>query len=129
MKTQLFFCLAVSGLIVGCGDASSTKPAQQTNAASSGGSLITAPVDYLNSITKAEQSAIKSIDLSAVNAAIRQFQVEQSRLPKDLNELVQEKYLPRIPPVPYGTRLVYDPATGEAKVLKQEQPSSPGTPP
>ena len=129
MKTPLLFCLAVSGFIVGCGDASSSKPAQQTNAASSGGSLITAPVDYLNSITKAEQSAIKSIDLSAVNAAIRQFQVEQNRLPNDLNELVQQKYIPRIPPVPYGYRLVYDPAAGEAKVQKQEPPSSPGTTP
>ena len=91
--------------------------------------MITAPVDYLNSITKAEQSAIKSIDLSAVNAAIRQFQVEQNRLPNDLNELVQQKYIPRIPPVPYGYRLVYDPAAGEAKVQKQEPPSSPGTTP
>jgi hypothetical protein len=54
-----------------------------------------------------------------VNQAIRLFQVEQGRWPKDLDELVQEKYLARIPATPYGTKLVYDPATGEAKVVKQ----------
>ena len=82
--------------------------------------MLTAPVDYLSSITKAEQSAIKTIDVSAVSQAIRQFQVEQGRFPNDLNELVQDKYLPRIPPTPYGTKLAYDSATGEVKVVKQQ---------
>jgi hypothetical protein len=118
MKTRLILGLTLSGLLIGCGDQSG-QPSSQSNAATNSGSLATAPVDYLGSITKAEQSAIKTIDVSAVNAAIKQFQVEQGRLPADLNELVQEKYLPRIPPVPYGTKLVYDAATGEAKVVKQ----------
>jgi hypothetical protein len=118
MKTRLFLGLTVSGLLVGCGDQSG-KPASQSNASTNSGSLVTAPVDYLQSITRAEQSAIKTVDVAAVNAAIKQFQVELGRLPADLNELVQEKYLPRIPPVPHGTKLVYDPATGEAKVVKQ----------
>jgi hypothetical protein len=118
MKTRLFPGLALSGLLIGCGDQSG-KPAAQSNAATNSGSLVTAPVDYLSSIAKAEQSAIKTVDLSAVNNAIKQFQVEQGRLPADLNELVREKYLPRIPPVPFGTKLVYDATTGEAKVVKQ----------
>jgi hypothetical protein len=119
MKSILFLCLALSGLLIGCGDQSG-KPAHPANATTNDGSLVTAPVDYLNSITKAEQSAIKTFDVSAVNSAIKQFQVEQGRYPQDLNELVQQKYLPPIPPVPYGTKLVYDPATGEAKVVKQQ---------
>lgn len=122
MKTALFLCLAISAFVTGCGDGSSSTPASsspQTNASSSQGSVLTAPVDYLGALAKAKQSAVKTVDLATVNQAIRTFQVEQSRLPKDLNELVQEGYLARIPAAPYGTKLVYDPATGEAKVVKQ----------
>lgn len=119
MKSLLSLYLVLSGLLMGCGDKSG-KPAAQSNATTNDGSLVTAPVDYLNAITKAEQSAIKTVDVSAVNSAIKRFQVELGRLPADLNELVQEKYLPRIPPVPYGTKLVYDATTGEAKVVKQQ---------
>ena len=118
MKTLCLIAVVISGCVAGCGDQPG-KSAPQSNAATNGGSLLTAPVDYLNTITKAEQSAIKTIDLSTVNSAIRQFQVELGRLPRDLDELVQNKYIPRIPPVPYGTKLVYDPETGEAKVVKQ----------
>jgi hypothetical protein len=122
MTAPLFLCFAVLGLLTGCGHESSnpsSNSGQQTNASSSSASPLTAPVDYLGALGKAQQSAIKTIDVSAVNQTIRQFQVEQGRLPKDLNELVQEKYLARIPQPPFGTKLLYDPETGEAKVVKQ----------
>ena len=122
MKAPWVLCIVVSSLVAGCSD-DSGKSAPQTNSTSSSttnqGSVVTAPVDYLDSLGKAQRSMVKSVDLSTVNHAIQQFQVEQGRNPKDLNELVQEKYIPSIPPAPYGSRIDYDPATGVAKVVKE----------
>ena len=47
------------------------------------------------------------------------FNVEHGRNPKDLNELVEEKLIPRIPDVPRGMKLDYDAAAGKVKVVKQ----------
>jgi hypothetical protein len=117
MKAFLLPVSIVALALVGCGDPSS-KSGQSTNAAS-GGNPVTAPVDYLGAISKGEQSAIKTIDTTSISKAIQLFQVDKGRLPNDLNELVQEKYLPRIPETPYGTKLDYNPATGQIKVVKQ----------
>ncbi len=120
MKKFLSLCTAGSLFLLGCGKSDSNQPAAQaTNAASSGSSLATAPVDYLNAAVKAEQSAIKTVDTSALNKAIDQFNVEKGRYPKDLDELVAEKYIPQIPPVPYGYKLSYDAVSGRAAVVKQ----------
>lgn len=114
--------------MTGCGDgsgntstgaASPAPESPQTNAGSGEGGFVTAPVDYLGAVAKQQQAAVKTIDVAAVSQAIKLFQTEQGRLPKDLDELVQEKYLPRIPATPYGTKLVYDATTGEVKVVKQ----------
>jgi hypothetical protein len=121
MKTSLCLALLVFGLVAGCGDSSGNAPKNPpppTNATSSGGSVVTAPVDYLGAIANQKKSMEKTVDVTVVNQAIQQFHVELGRLPKDLDELVQEKYLARIPPAPYGTQLLYDPATGQAKVVK-----------
>ena len=103
--------------LVGCGDQSGSG--QSTNAAATSGNPVTAPVDYLGAITKGEQSAIKTIDTTSIDKAIQLFQVDKGRLPNDLNELVQEKYLPKIPETPYGYKLDYNPTTGKIKVVKQ----------
>ena len=117
MKASLLPLSLLAVTLVGCGDQSS-KSGQSTNA-STGGSVVTAPVDYLGAITKGEQSAIKTIDTSSISKAIQLFQVDKGRLPNDLNELVQEKFLPKIPEVPYGYKLDYNPTTGEIKAVKQ----------
>jgi hypothetical protein len=124
MRIALLSCLAICGLVVGCGSGSSDNSqtgaaSQQTNSSSSGDSVITAPVDYLGAIAKAKQSAEKNFDLASINHAVQMFQVEKGRFPKDLNELVQDHYLGRVPRAPYGTKLIYDPATGQARVVKQ----------
>ena len=80
---------------------------------------MTAPVDYLRAAGKAQQSAVKTVDTSSLNRAIQMFNVDQGRNPKDLNELVEGKYLPRIPDAPYGMKLVYDANTGTVKVVKK----------
>jgi hypothetical protein len=47
------------------------------------------------------------------------FNVDNGRYPKDLNELVEKKYIPRIPDAPYGMKIVYDEKAGQVKVVKQ----------
>jgi len=118
MKAHFLLSVFALVLAAGCGDKSSSQPGQETNAAS-GGSVITAPVDYLGAAGRAKQSAVKTIDTASITKAIELFQVDRGRLPKDLNELVQEKFLSRIPETPFGTRLDYDPNSGEVKVVKQ----------
>src|SRR3954471_12548745 len=110
MKTLFFLGIALAALLTGCGDKPGT--ASGTNTASSGGSLATAPVDYLNAAVKAEHSAVKTVDTTSLNQAIQLFNVDKGRYPKDLNELVQERFIPKIPEVPFGSKLVYDEKAG-----------------
>lgn len=105
-------------VLAGCGDKSGNSSAS-TNSASSGGSLVTAPVDYLGAVAKAQQSAVKTVDTTSLNQAIQLFNVEKGRNPKDLNELVEQKFIPQIPAAPYGTKLVYDSGSGKVTVVKQ----------
>jgi len=135
MKTSFPIIIMVC-LLAGCGEKSNppaspgntpTNNAPSSNAptkteaqppASSGG-LLTAPVDYLAAVARAEQSAVKTVDVASLTQAIQQFNVEEGHYPKDLNELVELKYIPKIPAVPYGMKLVYDASSGQVKVVKQ----------
>src|SRR6266404_3501263 len=110
MKTPV--CLMAVVLLAGCGG-KSDKSATATNTTSSGSSPLNAPADYLRGLNKAEQSAVKTVDTARLTQAIQLFNVDKGRNPTDLNELVQEKFLPELPPVPYGMRLVYDAASGK----------------
>lgn len=116
MKTLLIPSVVVGVLLVGCGD-NSSKSGSSTN--SSGGSLVTAPVDYLNAAAKSEQRAVKTIDVTSLNKAIEMFNVQEGRFPKDLDELVAMKYMAQIPTPPFGSKIVYDAKTGTAKIEKQ----------
>lgn len=117
MKKKLLL-VAVSGLLAaGCNDKSKSNISTDTN--SSGGSLVTAPVDYLEAAGKAQQRAAATVDTTALNQAIQLFYTEKGRFPKELNELVTEKFIPKIPEGPYGTRIEYDAATGTVRVVKQ----------
>jgi len=117
MKTTLFLTAVTSVLLAGCGE-KSNPPAQTTNAPS-GGSVLTAPVDYLAAVAKGQQSAIKTVDEVSLNQAIQMFNVDKGRFPRDLNELVAEKYIPKLPTTPFGTKLAYDATAGKVKVVKQ----------
>jgi hypothetical protein len=113
MKAISLVSCAVAGLfLAACGKSS-------PSADSNNNSPLTAPVDYLNSAAKSEQSAVKTIDTTSVTEAIQLFYTDKGRFPKDLQELVTEKYLPLVPTPPFGTRLDYDPATGAVKVVKE----------
>ena len=105
-------------LLIGCGE-SSNKPAQPTNGAASSGNPLSAPADYVGALGKAQQTAVKTVDTSTLNQAIQMFNVENGRNPKDLNELVEGKFISKIPAAPYGMKLEYDAAAGKVKVVKQ----------
>ena len=117
MKTFLMLSIALSLFALGCGK-NSTQNTQTTNTASDG-SLITAPVDYLAAAADAKKKMEKDVDTIALNRAIQDFEVQEGRKPKDLNEVVEKKYIRIIPQAPYGSKIVYDAESGTAKVVKQ----------
>lgn len=115
---KIFSLLALAYLfVIGCGD-NSNKSASSTNAPT-GGSLVTAPVDYLDAAAKAKQRAVKTIDTTSLEKAIQLFNVEKGRNPKDLNELISEKFIKEIPTAPYGSKIEYDANSGNVSVVKQ----------
>ncbi len=118
MKTHFLAGIAIlfALFLSGCGD-NSAKPTGSNTTSS--GSPLTAPVDYLAAAGKAQQSAVKMVDTTSVNKAIEMFSVDKGRYPKDLNELVQEKYISKIPEPPYGMKLSYDATAGKVTVVKQ----------
>jgi len=105
---------ALSLPLAGCGDNSkSSKVVKEVDNA------VSAPVNYVGATVQAEKYSQKQIDLAFVNQAIQQFQAGEGRLPKDLAEMVALHYLAKIPEAPYGYKIVYDPAVGAIKVVKQ----------
>jgi hypothetical protein len=102
--------------LAGCGERAPGK-AEGTNDSAS--SPLTAPVDYLGAIGKAQQTAVKTIDITSIQQAIQMFHVDQGHFPQDLDELVTEKFMPRLPELPHGMKYSYDPATGNVKAVKQ----------
>jgi len=114
----LVCALAIAGLfLVGCGDKSSSASGG-TNTASSGNPL-DAPGDYLKSAVKAQRDATMTLDTNALTQAIDQFNIAKGRNPKDLDELVKERFIPSIPKPPYGTKIVYDASSGRVNIVKE----------
>jgi hypothetical protein len=118
--------LAAGLLVTGCGNSGSTKSIQATNTTTTTnatpnyntGNPITAPVDYLGAVGQAKQYSVKQIDLAYLHEAVQQFNAAEGRYPKDLNELIPN-YVGKMPQAPFGSKIVYDPNTGEVKVVKQ----------
>jgi hypothetical protein len=117
MKSIAFLPFALI-LAAGCKPSDSSSTAGSTSSNSSG-SVLQAPADYVGALGRAKQNAGKTVDVASLNQAIQMFQVDKGRFPKDLNELVQENYLKKMPEVPYGMKLDYDPSTGQVKVVNQ----------
>jgi len=117
---KIIFCqlLAVSVVLTGCGEKPG-QPGGPTNGASTGGSPLSAPADYVGALGKAQQTAVKTADVTSLNQAIQMFNVEQGRNPKDLNELVEKKFIPKLPETPRGMKLDYDATAGKVKVVKE----------
>lgn len=121
MKIALLFICALA-LCCGCGEHGNGSSPSNTNSAA-GATNAAANNEpsggYLGAIGRGQQNALKTIDTTQIKQAIQLFNVDKGRNPKDLNELVTEKYIPQIPPAPYGTKLDYDASSGTVKVVKQ----------
>src|SRR5882672_10446781 len=103
MNKAFFALLLWLGLASGgCGKKEEASSSKATNPPVAGGNPLTAPVDYLGAVAKAKKVSEKTIDTAYLTQTIQLFQASEGRLPKDLNELVTEKYLPRLPDAPYG---------------------------
>ena len=117
MKTIFCVSLAASLFLVGCGE-SCNQPGQATNGTASSSNPLNAPAAYVGALGKAKQTAVKTADTATLNQAIQMFNVDQGRNPKDLNELVEKKFIPKIPDAPYGMKLEYDATAGKVTVVK-----------
>ena len=116
MKSLALLSAVAWLFLTGCGQ-SSTSSQASTNAADNATKADNVP--YIGAMAKAERNAGATADVASLKPAIDQFQVDKGRYPKDLNELVTEKYISKVPEAPYGMKIDYDPATGTVKVVKQ----------
>jgi hypothetical protein len=119
MRAGFYFSFVFGLLLAGCGEKSDKAPSS-TNATSSAVSPAEAPAGYLGGLAKGQQNAVKTVDTASLNQAIQLFNVDKGRNPKDLNELVTEKFIPQIPPVPYGMKLDYDATAGKVTVVRSQ---------
>jgi hypothetical protein len=103
-------------LITGCQRQEPSRPAAEERTAP--GNPLTAPVDYLGAVNKAQRAAGNTLDTAAVKQAVQLFQAQEGRFPRHLNELVQSGYLARIPQPPSGMQWRYNPATGEVGLVR-----------
>jgi len=113
----IYLSMLVALSPLGCGEKSGQPAPNSTNASS--GNPLNAPGDYLRGMGRAQQSAVKTVDTASLNQAIQMFNVEKGRNPTDLNELVQQKFIPQIPAAPLGYKLAYDSGSGKVSVVKE----------
>ena len=123
MKASFLISVVAGLLLAGCGKNNSTPHPQGTNTSQTTNTTDSAhpapsSVNYLGTLMRADKYAVKTIDVSYLNEAVQLFNTQEGRLPKDLNELVPN-YVGKLPATPYGTKLDYDPNTGQVKVVQQ----------
>jgi hypothetical protein len=123
MKPSFLISVAAGLLLAGCGNNNSSPHPQGTNTSQTTNTTdsahpATPSGGYLGALMQADRYAVKTIDVSYLNEAVELFKTQEGRLPKDLNELVPN-YVGKLPATPYGTKLDYDPNTGQVKVVQQ----------
>ena len=89
--------------VAGCDNASDKKTSQGDKSSIS---------------AEARQEKTSVTDMRTVNKAIGSFYVQEGRFPYDLLELVEKKYIPRIPVLPEKATWDYDTNTGVAQIQK-----------
>lgn len=126
MKGRWVSMLGAMVLIAGCGG--QDKPAVAPTADATGGagsgstsgptasSPLSAPVDYLGATVSAKRRAEGVADLAPLLSALQQFHAVEDRYPARLQELVEAGFLARVPEIPPGQVLAYDPASGMVRL-------------
>ncbi len=104
-------------LLVACTKKETAAQPNLTN--NSSGNPLTAPVDYLGAVNQARKSAVNTIDNAGLTKHIEMFHAQEGRFPRDLNELVQKRYIQGVPAPPQGMRFDYNPQTGDFKIVPQ----------
>ncbi len=107
MKTKLLIILsgAMVFVLAGCGDSSSTPPPQH-NANNS------------SPVVQPEVYAQQKMDVASLNQAVQQYNAAEGHYPQTLQELAPT-YIPKIPQVPAGYKINYDPNSGSVNVVRQ----------
>lgn len=127
--------MTISLLLTGCPEkrrpAGSATPSAAPSGSSSSQTTTTerakGPLaDYARNLMDSEKKATEVTGLTAIEQAVNQFNVIESRYPKSLDELVAMGYMVKIPPAPRGQRFIYDPSDGSVKAL--DLPSANDTP-
>jgi hypothetical protein len=122
MKGIVLLPIVALFFAMGCKPSDGSSPSAGTNTSAStnsGGGIMQAPADYIGGLGRAKQNAGATADVASLNQAIGQFQIDKGRFPTDLDELVKEKYLTKIPDAPYGMKIDYDAAKGTVKVVNK----------
>jgi hypothetical protein len=114
MKKPFFLALAAAAVLTGCG-----KNSTASKAVSGVSNVVNAPMNYISTVAEVEKSSERKIDVAALTQLVQQFNAQEGRYPKDLNELVTEHYIGKLPTPPLGSKLSYDAANGEVKVVKE----------
>jgi hypothetical protein len=115
-RAVLVLLLAAS--VAGCGgDDSAGKAESETDPAVASsehgsGNPLTAPVDYLGAVNQAQKSSANKLSVMGIQQAIQQFKTMEDRFPKNLKEVVSSGYISRLPDVPRGMAISYNPQTG-----------------
>ena len=105
-------------LTSGCGEPES----ESEKASETGQNPLTAPVDYLGAVANAKKSSEGVLALTTLSKAIQMYQAEEGKLPLNLDELIESGYLPRMPKVPYNTKISYDPESGALDIVAAQDP-------
>jgi len=116
MKAIALLPIVAALFLTGCGQSGGSSQAS-TNAADNATKADNVP--YIGAMAQAKRNAAATVDVTSLKTAIDQFEVDKGRYPKDLNELITEKYISKVPDAPYGMKIDYDPNTGAVKVVKQ----------
>ena len=116
MKLSSHLLIAVplaATLLAGCGkNQPSASPPNTASADSPSGG-------YAGALANSQDHAVKVADTAALTQAVQLFNTPEGRFPKDLNELVTNKFIAEVPAAPQGKKLDYNSTTGEVKVVDQ----------
>jgi len=110
-KWSLFFLPLL--ILTGCQENGGTNAQQLREGARE---AIDAPADYLGANVRAQHQAQVTSAKTSVEGAVRMFQASEGRYPRNLDELVTEKYLSAIPQLPRGASFNYNAQTGQVTV-------------